>query len=354
MNSILIVDDDPNNFEVIEALLFKEGYNLSYASSGLQALEALELNLPDVILLDVMMPDIDGIEVCHQIKSDSRWQHIPVIMITALNSKENLARCLNAGADDFLGKPVSGIELRARVRSMLRIKRQYEALQSTLQLREDMSQMIVHDLRNPLTNIFIACELLLRAELPEKQQKRVEQIVIAGQRLRSLTDDLLVVAKMESGKMALKRDKVDLCQMAAAVVLDFAGAATEKNIRLVSQFSEQGIRSQVDVSLIRRVFDNLLSNALKFSPPGSQVTVEVNYLDPLIPKACIRIYDQGHGVEAELKQRIFEKYEVGHLISGVSQIGLGLAFCKMAVEAHGGRILVEDNLPQGSVFIVEI
>ena len=133
--SILSIDDEESIFDVIEGLLYREGYNVSYVSSGKEAIERLDEIQPDVILLDLMMPEMDGIETCQKIKSNERWCHIPIIMVTALSSKQDLARCLNAGADDFLSKPVNSIELRARVRSMLRIKLQYDALVASQRLR---------------------------------------------------------------------------------------------------------------------------------------------------------------------------------------------------------------------------
>jgi len=361
MNSILIVDDELDNFYVLEILLLKENYQLTYAANGHEGLSLLEIIKPDVILLDVMMPEIDGIEVCKRIKSHPDWQHIPIIMVTALNSKQDLARCLEAGADDFLTKPVSAIELRARIRSMLRIKKQYDFLQETLnsltaalQLREDMARMIVHDLRNPLNNIFLFSELLLLTNLEEQQIHKVDQVLIAAQHVRSLTDDLLVMAKVESGKITLNPVDIDLCYITQTVVSDFQGIAQEKNIQIVSDFPEVEKSVFLDVNLFRRVLDNLLSNALKFAPPQSQIRIQIEYLMELTTKVRIRIYDQGPGINEELRQRIFEKYEIGNLIKGVSQIGLGLAFCKMVIEAHGGKIFVEANQPQGSVFIVEI
>ncbi|HEY9810408.1 MAG TPA: response regulator [Halomicronema sp.] len=132
---ILVIDDEESIFEVIEALLYREGYEFNYFSSGIEALTKIDDIQPDVILLDLMMPEMDGIETCQQIKSHERWCPIPIIMVTALSSKEDLARCLEAGADDFLSKPINSIELRARVRSMLRIKLQYDALAATQQIR---------------------------------------------------------------------------------------------------------------------------------------------------------------------------------------------------------------------------
>lgn len=147
--SILIVDDEPDNFDVIQSLLSEESYQLHYAISGEHAIASLDKFDPDVILLDVMMPGINGIEVCKQIKAMSKWQAVPIVMVTALSGKENLARCLAAGADDFVSKPVNGIELRARVSSMLRIKKQHDRIQSFSKLQRHN----IHSLTNNLNEI---------------------------------------------------------------------------------------------------------------------------------------------------------------------------------------------------------
>jgi two-component system, sensor histidine kinase and response regulator len=147
--SILVVDDEPDNFDVIQSLLPGEEYKLHYAISGKHAITSLDKFDPDVILLDVMMPDLDGIEVCKQIKAMSKWQSVPIVMVTALSGKEDLARCLAAGADDFVNKPVNGIELRARVNSMLRIKKQHDRIQSFSKLQRHN----IHSLANNLSEI---------------------------------------------------------------------------------------------------------------------------------------------------------------------------------------------------------
>lgn len=350
--SILIVDDEPNNFDVIEILLFKEGYHLSYASSGYEALVQLEKNQPDVILLDVMMAELDGIEVCRQIKAHPDWQHIPIIMVTALNSKEDLARCLEAGADDFISKPVNGLEIRARIRSMLRIKQQHDDLQALLQLQEDMANMIVHDLRNPLASITLTCSLMRLVQSPEKILEKVENIAIAGQQLNAMIDSLLTMAKLQSGKLVLHRTEVDIRALGASAVSDFESIAAQKNIQLISDLPEPGGWAALDTAVFRRILDNLISNAIKFSPSNSHISLKLEY--PPDKQVRVQIADSGPGIREELKQRIFDKYEVGNLVQGVSQTGLGLAFCKMAVEAHNGQIMIEDNYPVGSVFIVEI
>lgn len=356
--SILIVDDDPNAFDVIEAHLYREGYDLFYASSGEEALNLLDSVEPDVILLDVMMPKLNGIEVCRTIKSDSHWKHVPVIIVTALNSKEDLARSLNAGADDFITKPVSGIELRARVRSMLRIKQQYDALEATLRLREDLSNMIVHDLRNPLTNILLCSDLLLQTSANRKDLQRLQIIAESSRELNSMIDNLLMLAKMDSGKMVLNRTFVDLNELVSTVTLQFQSISEQKNIRLISKLGESPESLLIDMNLFHRVLENLISNAIKFSPPESVVILTVSYRDESLSsdfansKVQLQIIDSGPGISEERKRHIFDKYEVGDLMSGVSQIGLGLTFCKMVIEAHQGRIFVADNQPQGSIFTV--
>ena len=222
-NSILVVDDEPMGFDVIEAQLYREGYELTYAASGIEALNRLESIKPDVILLDVMMPQMDGIEVCRKLKSDADWKHVPIIMVTALSSKQDLARAIDAGADDFLTKPVNGVELRARVRSMLRIKNQYDALQATLTLREDLSNMIVHDLRNPLTRIIASSSFLLDdSDLEEEDLRSVELIASAGRQLNSMINDLLIQAKMQSGKMVLNRSCINLNELITEILSEFA------------------------------------------------------------------------------------------------------------------------------------
>ena len=359
---ILIVDDEPNNFDVIEAQLLEEKYELSYASSGIKALQRLPLFRPDVILLDVMMPEMDGVEVCQRIKSDPQWSHIPIVAVTALNSKQDMARCLERGADDFISKPVSGLELRARIRSMLRIKQQYDTLQKQrdtladiLKLREEMSHMIVHDLRNPIACIIFAGELLKEEKnLSNLSRKKVERIVSSGQRLQSLTNDLLVMAKLESGNLTLKRETINFCQLAHQVIADFEPLAAQKGIQLVSEVPLTRKFVNLDTNLFRRVLDNLLSNAMKFSPNNSQVCFRVHYPQNESVQVRIKIADRGPGVSKDLQQIIFQKYAVGTLVEGIEQIGLGLAFCKMIVEAHGGQIFVEDNQPKGAVFTLEI
>jgi two-component system, sensor histidine kinase and response regulator len=347
--SVLVIDDEPDNFDVIEALLPDRGYKLHYASNGTDAIASLEFLQPDVILLDVMMPGMDGMEVCKRIKTLPQWQPVPIIMVTALTAKEDLARCLKAGADDFISKPVNGLELRSRVHSMLRIKQQYDNLQALLKLREEMMHIVIHDLRNPLTNILFGLDTLeIQHFSPEQQHAKISQLKLSGQQLQLIIDNLLLITKIESGKLQLNPTTIDLCDLIPAVCSGFEGIAEQKKIALVSHLPNGEASICADVAMFHRVLDNLLSNAIKFAPRCSKVVITVDTLPT--GSTRIQVADCGPGVPEALQQKIFEKYEIGTLMQNVPQIGLGLAFCKMVVEAHKGQISVQNNHPKGSIF----
>jgi len=362
---VLVVDDDPVNFDVIEILLFKEEYELHYKDNGTDAIASLAEIKPDIILLDVMMPYMDGIEVCQQIKNAKKWQHIPIIIISALSDKEDLARCLEAGADDFISKPINSLELCARVRSMLRIKSQYDHIQETMVLREEMMQTIVHDLRNPLVGIMLGCESLKAVDMSDRAKKRIDQIGKTIEQMRLLIDDILTIGRIEAQKLILDLTKIDITEIAKSVINDFEPITLSKKIQLVGRFATEPAYTSADMQLIRRVLTNLIDNAIKFSPQQSSIILSVECLpknpdhpdpDHLDPDhqdlVKIQVIDCGTGVSAAQKQVIFEKYEVGNIVLGVSQIGLGLSFCKMAIEAHQGVICVTDNQPKGAIFTI--
>jgi len=352
--SILVIDDEPNNFDVIEALLNDEDYQLYYSANGEEAIANLDAYNPDVILLDVMMPGIDGIEVCRQIKTMSKWVAVPIIMVTALSSKSDLANCLKTGADDFISKPVNGVELRARVQSMLRIKQQYDNLQTMLKLRQDMVNMVVHDLRTPLSIILFGLQLLKNPNYPkEKHNRKMDQIYLSAQRLQLLIDDLLKMALYESGKLRLNRKNIEISSLIKSVISNMEAIAAQKNQSLVIDLPETSDRIvSMDANLIHRTIDNLLLNAIKFSPDNSQIIVNLEVINSGGYK--IQVIDSGPGVPEAIQHKIFEKYEIGTTMLDTSQIGLGLAFCKMVVEAHGGEIGVTNNQSQGAIFEITL
>jgi len=359
-STILIVDDESVARDVLEGFLFREGYKLTFASNGPEALALVEKSPPDTILLDVMMPEMDGYEVCRRLKSDGRWRHIPIILVTALGSKDDLVRGLDAGADDFLNKPVNDLELRARVRSVLRIKQQYDDLQAALHMREDLAYMIVHDMRTPLSAIIGYSDLLLmQNELASKQAETVNKIGTQARRLNSFMNDMLMVAKMEAEQLIVNRPPVDMIQIIQQAVEGHEVMAHSKGIEFILDLPAESHKVSVDQNLFQRLLDNLISNALKYSPPKSTVTLSLEYFQATnpntpAPQFQLKVFDQGIGIAAEDRERIFDKYAIAALKQKGAQVGLGLAYCRMVANAHQGRIYVEANEPVGSVFIVEI
>ncbi|MFZ0546692.1 MAG: hybrid sensor histidine kinase/response regulator [Candidatus Promineifilaceae bacterium] len=357
--TILIVDDEINARRTLEMLLLLEGYNLLFAEGGLHALAMLEEIEPDTILLDVMMPGMDGFEVCRRIKSSEHWQHIPIILTTALDSKADLTRGLKAGADDFVSKPVNGLELRARVRSMLRIKRRHDALQQTLQLRSDLANMIMHDIRNPLTSIAVYCDLLEREIHSVTGLEYLETVRQETSQLSSFVTDMLLTAKMEQHRLVLDCSSVDLNELLRSIYQHHKPLAELRGIDLELMLPSETRQMSLDAELWKRVIDNLLSNAFKFSPGGSKVTLKALYgnktADDKQPDLRVEIADEGPGIPKDFQEIIFNRYDLAAKgRRNVAQVGLGLAFCKLVVDAHDGRIWVENNEPHGAVFVVEL
>jgi len=228
--------------------------------------------------------------------------------------------------------------------------------EETLELREDMSNMIVHDLRTPLTTITLAAGIITKYGDRAGQRaliiRKAGQILDSARQLEKMIDSLLFMAKLESGKILFNPIPTDLHYLGSEVIADFELIANERDIELRSELPNFGQTILIDATILRRIIDNLMSNALKFSPSGGHVTLSVEYL----PESHFRVKvaDTGTGISETEKQKIFEKFEIGSLKKNVSQTGLGLAFCKMTVEAQGGTLAIADNHPQGAIFIVEI
>jgi signal transduction histidine kinase len=354
--SILIVDDQPSVRDVLKGFLLQETYELAFAANGQEALAVFETVQPDLVLLDVMMPGMDGFEVCQQIKSVKAWHHIPIILVTALDSKEDMAHGLDSGADDFLSKPINPIELRARVRSLLRIKRQFDELQATMQLREDLAAMIVHDMRGSITPILGRAELmLLRSKnLSPAQIEDLNSIRENSYSLNTFLNDILMLAKMEQGALMIHRSSVNINHLVQQATDHHALMVRSRNIELTTDLPPTGRELSLDANLFRRLLDNLISNALKFSPGESTVTIRVAYPEHEA-QLRLQVIDEGPGVPLAYRHSIFERFKIVELKhKNISQVGLGLTFCKLVAEAHGGRIYVSDNEPTGAVFTVEV
>jgi two-component system sensor histidine kinase/response regulator len=356
---VLVVDDDANNRDVLSRRLQWQGHDVRIASTGSDALQMMGEAEFDLVLLDIMMPDMDGYEVLGHIKSDERLRHIPVIMISALSELQSVVRCIEAGAEDYLAKPFNPTLLKARIGACLEKKRgrdretilyeqlqsNYRKLQEVEKLRDDMRNMIVHDLRTPLTGVIIGVEMLEKfGALNEAQQELIGIAAGGGKTLLGMINDLLDVEKMESGTTELQYQELSADALVSGAVGQVAALARDGRVTLVSAIGADLPLFSGDENKLSRTLVNLIANAIKFTPGGT-VTISASS-DGENMRFAIR--DTGEGIPAEAFERIFEKF--GQLDARKVGTGLGLAFCKLAVEAHSGRIQVESTPGAGSTF----
>ncbi len=196
--SILVVDDEPDNFDVIESLLTDRGYDIHYAASGQEAIDSLDLTRPDVILMDVMMPGMSGVVACQHIRSMPEWNTTPIIIVTALTVREDLGQLMMTGADDFISKPVNGVELRARIHSMLHVKQQRDELQQLRQFKQDLVSRLLHEVGDPITAILADLDTIMNLNLSREAQKaKISLVRSRGEKIHAAIDDLLRFAKAD-------------------------------------------------------------------------------------------------------------------------------------------------------------
>lgn len=338
---ILIVDDTPANLLLLERMLGERGYRPRPVSSGKLALQAARGEPPDLILLDINMPEMSGYEVCSQLKADAALKEIPVIFISASNETIDKVKAFSVGGVDYVTKPFHFEEVYARIQTHLKL-RQLE------RHRYDLTHMVVHDLRNPLS---VICGFLEILELGEarKLSPSIQNLVTVARRssndLLDMIGSLLDVSKMDAGEMKLRCEPCDLDALIRGVL-----AATQPlpgNRTVTFAIPESSLSVTVDTGLIRRVLQNLLSNALRYTPPDGDVRIVVT---PSPGEIRVAVTDAGPGIAPEFHQRIFEKFGQVEDCTNRLGTGLGLTFCKMAVEAHGGRIGVESEVGKGSTF----
>lgn len=342
---ILIVDDRLDNLRLLSQILVGQGYEVRKAINGSTALMGIKTFPPDLILLDINMPGLSGYEVCQKLKSDRAYKQIPIVFLSASDKVTDKVKAFEVGGMDYITKPFQVAEVIARVETQIKLRR-------FNQMRENLSKAIVHDLKNPLSIITLTSSSLIRRKCLEgKNLEALQTVNSTAMRLDSLLNDLLMVAKMDADKLVLHKTEVDLDELVNSVVVRFKVAASARQIDLIRDISHLNKKVLVDRNLIQRAIENLLSNALKFSPPNSSIIIQVVY--PQSDRVEVRVIDRGIGVKPELREQIFESYNTGEYIDGVSQIGLGLSFCKMVMEAHQGKISIRDNHPCGAIFTLE-
>lgn len=331
---ILIVDDNPNNLNVLGNILQREECDIAVATDGPQALACVKEERPDLILLDVMMPGLDGFEVCRRLKADPATAGIPIIFLTARTESEDVVSGFKAGAVDYVTKPFNSAELLARVRTQLELLRSRRALEETGRARQELLHVLCHDLANPLNAVRGLLELA--EDAPFLMEARAPMLEAAMNGL-AIIDMVRAMQAMEDRPLPLRPVNLlaALNQSAAMVRLPLE----KKKLRLELRVEGSLAVMAEKISLVNSVLNNLLTNAIKFSDPGGKIEVTAAAEDL---KVTLRLRDHGIGMPPEILRDLFDLHKPTSRpgTAGESGTGFGMPLVKRFMEAYGGAIAV--------------
>lgn len=356
---ILVVDDSQDNLFLIESLLESEGHEILLANNGFQAWEIILEHPPDLILLDVMMPGMDGFELTDKIRRHTNLPFIPIVLITAYEQMR-ASHGLDLGADDFVRKPFELDELLARVRSLLRLKHSVDEREEMNRQREDFVSRLTHDLRTPLVAADRMLKLLQEGALGEPNTAMKEAfstMASSNRNLLEMVNNLLEVHRYEAHRKNLHFQTVHLPDLTRDILQELRPLALEQNLTLELEIEGDRPPSMVpltvegDVLELRRVFTNVVSNAIKFTPTGKiTIAIGLDHQPHKKPRICWRCTDTGTGISPEEQQALFDRFRQGKHRHGGS--GLGLYLSRHIVEFHHGEITVQSQPGQGTTFFV--
>lgn len=354
-DKILVVDDSPDNVFLIKTILEEQGYTVMTAENGASALAKIETNNFDLVLLDLMMPGMDGYEVTKRIRKNAFLTYVPVLIITA-DHEPNVAQGLDLGADDFIRKPVTVEELLARVRSLLRLKHSIDERDEIARQREDFVSRLTHDLRTPLVALQQILLLFEQGALGELSPQMQEATTIMGRsnnNLLAMVNTLLEVYRFEAGRKSLVFQLVNISQLLQEVSTELTPLAVQKGLTINLEFEELLQESIImgDRLELHRLFTNLIGNGIKFTDSGT-ITIRLCHSSTDDNYTTIEVADTGNGISPQELTTLFERFRPGsHKRSGS---GLGLYLSRRIVEAHQGKIQVNSELGKGSVFTVQL
>lgn len=352
---VLVVDDSLESLQMLTSVLRTHGFAVRPVTSGEQALRAAGADPPDLVLLDLDMPLMDGYETCRLLKEDEMTQEIPVIFLTAHASPEDKVAAFRSGGVDYITKPFHVEEVVARVqvhielrKARLALQSNYSKLRDSERLRDHLIHMVVHDIRTPLQMLLSILDIVPR-RLSDAARESIEEELDAARRVTLYIDrlarNLLDTRRLTDGRMPIEK----ALQPIGSLVKDVAGDQRRLNVdRSLVVDADDTLVARFDEGLLRRVLENLISNAFKHTPKGTAVRVRVRTDDD---EVVVEIVDEGPGVPESLMDEIFEPFtsltaENSYYFSA----GLGLAFCRLVLDAHGGSIGVRSTQGEGSVF----
>jgi two-component system sensor histidine kinase/response regulator len=354
--SVLIVDDLPNNVRLLSIMLTEKGYQVRKAINGQMALNTVRSLIPDLILLDINMPDLNGYQVCEQLKADEKTREIPVIFISALDDVFDKVKAFQVGGVDYISKPFQGEEVMARIENQLTICRQKKQLQNEIKERQKTEETleiylhaVSHDLRNPVIGMLMILNNLIKnsqGETKEVSRKILEQMANSCDRQLTLIDSLVETRQNDLWGVSLELKPLSLYEIGQQIGQEWELRLKENQATLINNFSPDLPLVNADAHHLWRVFENLLANALKHNPQGIIITfsarLEGNYL------RC-SIADNGVGISETQRKQLFDRYQRGNNNNQIS-LGLGLYLCRQIIHAHGGEIGIMNNDEKGSQF----
>lgn len=332
------------------------------ARSGEEAIAKVAAEHPDCILMDIRMPTIDGIVACERIRALPGGDSIAIVFVTALRDVATFDRAEAAGGDDFITKPYRPDELLIRVQTALRLRRiaaerselyaqlkhQRDQLQRLELQKEQLVAFLVHDLKNPVNAIELLVQAVIRAKDLVRSRAAATKIHEETHGLLRMITNLLDISKADEGQLVPSVSAIDAGELAQRALEELEARASASSVRIATRIDTSTVRADRD--LISRVLANLLDNAIRHAPADSDVRMAISRVADGVE---IRVADAGPGVPEHMRESVFERFRSGAETAGSTNRGLGLAFCKLAVEAHGGRIWIEDGAP-GAVFCVSL
>ena len=356
---LLVVDDVQTNVLLLKALLSKEGYGILVANNGQEALEVIRNENPDLILLDVMMPGMDGFEVAERLKSEEYRCEIPIIFLTALDDTQSIVNGFKLGAGDFISKPFRKEELMVRIKHQLSlvaarriIEEKNEELRKTIAGRDKMYSVIAHDLRSPMASM----KMLLNTIMMSVEKDKIDPDIFdmlemsnkTSEEVFSLLDNLLKWTKSQLGKLTVIPQKLDISGLADGVVEVMNSVAEVKHIKLI-RTDHESFFVYVDIEMIKSILRNLISNAVKFSNPDSEIKVGIKAEDG---KVIVSLTDSGKGIKKEDQHKLLKDstHFTTYGTNSEEGSGLGLLLCRDFARKNGGELWFESEENLGSVF----
>lgn len=350
---ILLVDDVPENINILYQTLSNQGYLFAVATNGKETFTAVESEKPDLILLDIMMPEISGFDVCKKLKQDPKTSDIPIIFLTAKNELDDKVKGFKLGAVDYITKPFEAEEVKARVATHVRLRKSEQRLIELNATKDKLFSIIGHDLRGPIGNIRDALEMIMQGVIvTDMIEEFIESMSKEAKQTYNLLENLLYWARTQQNEIEQNPENLFLNEITTNMFELLGSMADAKSIELIND-TDLHHTAYADKNMIETVLRNLISNAIKFTPEFGKISVTSEMENDIIN---ISVVDTGVGISQDDKEKLFSKslYYTTYGTNNEKGSGLGLMLCKEFVERNKGKIRVESKIGEGSTFIVTL